>query len=225
MDKIKCNIIQNHNTKPVYIYYDNDLSLHDIQVFKDGIKELLIKDFRDGDVISMSSFFIKIVKEYDKYVLYEPNYNSFPIQWTRGITATIDFIRKQKYTEKSFTEYIDCTDITLINQSCIIGIDIDHNTKHFFMDRAEHKDSDSGWFIGDSNSKLDYSDINNLKRVSIFEVMQLTNIFSWFINFPIGYRIEFFKKLEDLVVYSAANEILKVQENSFLKEMISLYSK
>ena len=101
------------------------------------------------------------------YLFFEPDYYKTPINWIVGIEKTIKLIRYQLDTEKSFSLEYDRRELTVRN-SLLIGNDVLMNSNEIFMTRTDSSDEmDSGWFIGNINTNLDYTNISNMKKISL----------------------------------------------------------
>ncbi|MCG3696433.1 hypothetical protein [Aliarcobacter butzleri] len=119
------------------------------------------------NIFFLNTFRIKIEEFKNNLYFFEPDYYKTPINWIVEIEKTIKLIRYQLDTEKSFSLEYDRRELTVRN-SLLIGNDVFMNSNEIFMTRTDSSNEmDSGWFIGNINTNLDYTNISNMKKISL----------------------------------------------------------
>lgn len=119
------------------------------------------------NIFFLNTFRIKIEEFKNNLYFFEPDYYKTPINWIVEIEKTIKLIRYQLDTEKSFSLEYDRRELTVRN-SLLIGNDVLINSNEIFMTRTDSSNEmDSGWFIGNINTNLDYTNISNMKKISL----------------------------------------------------------
>ncbi|MEM5569188.1 hypothetical protein [Aliarcobacter butzleri] len=119
------------------------------------------------NIFFLNTFRIKIEEFKNNLYFFEPDYYKTPINWIVEIEKTIKLIRYQLDTEKSFSLEYDRRELTVRN-SLLIGNDVFMNSNEIFMTRTDRSNEmDSGWFIGNINTNLDYTNISNMKKISL----------------------------------------------------------
>jgi len=196
----------------IMMYIHNDIISTDLETIKNKII-YLINQYEDlPNIFFLNTFPVKIAKFEDNLCFFEPDYYQININWIIGVEKTIKLIRYQLDTEESFTLQYD-KELTIRN-SLLIGNDIFINSNKIFMTRTDKSDEiDSGWFIGNIDTTLDYNNTLNMKRVSLYEVFCINYKISWFINFPNSLLI-FIDN--DSIKILKNNEIVLPIQNSFI---------
>lgn len=77
-------------------------------------------------------------------------------------------MRTQTATAESFNLKNEI-EIPSLQQFALVGVDVTE-TSPIIMDRLEAQGNNSGWFIGNLATELDYNDPKNLVQQSLFEV-------------------------------------------------------
>lgn len=119
--------------------------------------------------------------------LAEPDMESFPIKWTKGITSTLRQMMLQLVMLDSVGLRQEM-DAPSIQQSLVACTRYDEQS--FFMSRSHcSSGSDSGWFIGCMNDDHDHQEPANLKCISIYEAFLNQRGIQGFASFPVGSMI------------------------------------
>ncbi|MDN5100117.1 hypothetical protein O8C83_04735 [Aliarcobacter butzleri] len=202
----------------IVMYIQDNIVSTDLEIIKNNILFLINKYQELPNIFFLNTFPIKIEEFENNLCFFEPDYYKTPINWIVGIEKTIKLIRYQLDTEKSFSLEYDRRELTVRN-SLLIGNDVLMNSNEIFMTRTDSSDEmDSGWFIGNINTNLDYTNISNMKKISLYEAFCFNHKISWFINFSNNLLIfienDKFKILKN-------NEIVYSIKNSFIDNLNS----
>ncbi|WP_152021160.1 hypothetical protein [Aliarcobacter butzleri] len=151
----------------IVMYIQDNIVSTDLEIIKNNILFLINKYQELPNIFFLNTFPIKIEEFENNLCFFEPDYYKTPINWIVGIEKTIKLIRYQLDTEKSFSLEYDRRELTVRN-SLLIGNDVLMNSNEIFMTRTDSSDEmDSGWFIGNINTNLDYTNISNMKKISL----------------------------------------------------------
>ncbi len=146
--------------------------------------------------------------------LAEPDMESFPIKWTKGITNTLRQMMLQLFMLDSVGLRREM-DAPSIRQSLVACNR--YSEPNFFMSRSQPGGgSDSGWFIGCLSDDHDHQDVANLKCVSIYEAFLHQRAFEAFASFPVGSVISVDR--DDGVKLFREDAALDIDPGSFLDE-------
>jgi hypothetical protein len=100
--------------------------------------------------------------------LWEPDMLHFPIQWSEGVTRTLAHLRLQKDAVESVLP-ADSTLFPTMQQSALICNRL-MDGEGIVLERAEPKNSDSGWYCGCRNNDHDHNNADELLCVSLYDV-------------------------------------------------------
>jgi len=150
----------------------------------------------------------------DALLLREPDLQTLPLAWTDGVTTTLRHLRLQKDTADSLG-LGDSMQIPTIRDSAILGVDVARGVESVVLERTEAKGTDSGWFIGNLASRLDYNDAGNLHRVSLYEAAIECPSIVMFMALPFGITVRYSKG--DISV-SRAGATIPPLSQSFLEQ-------
>lgn len=100
--------------------------------------------------------------------LWEPDMKQFPDFWMEGVTNTLAHLRLQKDVCESVLSSRHLS-FPMLGNSAIICNRLGQ-TQSILMDRQTPAGNDSGWFCGCTDEGHDHNSINELKRVSLYEV-------------------------------------------------------
>jgi hypothetical protein len=123
-------------------------------------------------------------------LLREPDFQTVPIVWTDGVTQTLRHLRLQKDTAESLG-LGGSMQFPTIRDSAILGVDVARNIESLILERTEDKGTDSGWFVGNLASPLDYNDPVNLRRVSLYEAAIECPLCLMFMSLPFGTTVRY----------------------------------
>ena len=145
--------------------------------------------FGSGETIQIG-WMINLLKEHGDHTLavFEPDFESFPIEWVDSVTTTLQHLRLQKDVFESVGLSQQLQFPTIL-QSSLVGADVDKSAQRLVLERAEEIANDSGWFIGHAESTCDYNDPGNLRRCSLYEVGMLVPKSIMFLALPTGCRV------------------------------------
>lgn len=202
----------------IMMHIEDNIVSTDLEIIKNNILFLINKYQELPNIFFLNTFPIKIGKFESNLCFFEPDYYKTPINWIVGIEKTIKLIRYQLDTEKSFSLEYDRRELNVRN-SLLMGNDVLMNSNEIFMIKTDSSDEmDSGWFIGNINTNLDYTNISNMKRISLYEAFCFNYKISWFINFPNNLLI--FIENDKLKILKN-NEIVYSIKNSFIDNINS----
>lgn len=117
--------------------------------------------------------------------LLEPDYNCFPIVWNEGVSKTLKLYRLQSDTA---TGLGGTPRFCSFKNSLIVGADLEQDGE-YLLERTESTD-DSGWFVGNPESKIGYEAVDNLTRVSVYALLARAPQVAMFLAIPPQVRIE-----------------------------------
>lgn len=165
--------------------YDN-ISEKDFKFLMSGIEDAISngETFKPGETYCIGSIICNIEMDGKYLTVNEPDMKSFPISEIPGIANTISILRSQKNKIELYG-LLHLMDFPSIYEYAVVGIDYE-NANDFLLERLEYDRGDSGWFVGDYNTSLDYSLSKNLKKVSVYELMLNANSVIPYLAFPIN---------------------------------------
>jgi hypothetical protein len=94
----------------------------------------------------------------------------------------------------------------------VVGADLTQGLDQLVLERSEPYGSDSGWFVARLDTKLDYDDAANLRRISIYQALLRWPRVAGFLALPIGSRVEAAERSH----ISHNGEPLEIRKGSFL---------
>ncbi len=168
----------------IIVYIHNNILKNDLNIFKNEISKLINLQDDLSKIFFFNTFPLKIDISDKKLYLFEPDYEVSLLNWVLGAEKTSKFIRCQLDTKESYRFKYLSKELTISN-SILIGIDALSDPLNIFMNRDHSTNKqDSGWFIGKIDSSLDYNDVSNIKKISLYEAFCIDFRISWFIDFP-----------------------------------------
>lgn len=183
--------------------------------FEDGIRAGVI--FKPDQLVQVGCMITRLVTvSSDELEVYEPDMKQMPIQFTGSADNTLVILRKQKSVNES---------LNLQNQ--IVFAPVNHylitcsqyRQKDFIMDRGEVENNNTGWFIGCTDKDHDHNNIENLKRISVYEAMLAKPEIIELLALPPGTFV--IKSEINLIIYKDDIE-LSVQQGSYLQQKYAL---
>ncbi len=99
--------------------------------------------------------------------LWEPDMRSMPIVWLESVSRMLGDLRLQKDVVESVLSSEELSFPSML-QSALICTRL-KTAEGLVMDRAQPKESDSGWFCGCDGEDHDHNDVGELRRVSLYE--------------------------------------------------------
>jgi len=165
-----------------------------------------------GELIELGPSTFRVSLDGEHFALTEPDFELMPITWSQGATRSLRLLRVQKdFAESYGFEPKFCN----LRQSCIVGVDL-HSATAFTLHRTASSDgSDTGWFIGNFDSALDYNDPNNLCCQSIYEAALLNKQLWPFLALPENCKVA--SSSDSFLVWRNGSE-LKPRSGSFAEE-------
>jgi len=167
--------------------------------------------YRGGELIELRSMILRIVPAEGGLSIEEPDLCGVPISWAPGVTQSLRLLRLQKDVAESVRLGAELNFPT-IRQSLIFGIDLGAPDA-LVLERCEPADHDSGWFVGRLDSELDYNQVPNLRRISVYEAILGWPRIAGFLALPPGSRVELSARARKI---SRNGKALAVQEGGFL---------
>jgi len=140
-----------------------------------------------------------------------PDQQQFPIVWTDDITKALESIVFHQFVPESFGLE---SDIPSLHDTVMVSAN--YHKFPMFMTRSEKNsddDSHSGWFIANTSPDTDISDENNLKFMTIYEVIINAPHTYKYISMPCGSQVIFDSEKPDFLY---KNKPLKALENSIV---------
>jgi hypothetical protein len=184
-----------------------------IGVLENGVRGGAV--YNQGDLVQIGWMLNRLSKKANAFLLSEPDMQTFPVKWTKGVTGTLRQLRLQKDTADSLG-LTGSIQFPTMQDSAIIGVDVDFETEELILSRAEAQDSDSGWFIGSLTSELDYNDSDHLLRVSLYETAIQFPRIVMMLALPPGMTVECSKDSDS---FSLDGETIKPTAKSFLDKL------
>lgn len=167
--------------------------------------------YEDGQTIEFGSMILRLAAVDDLFIVEEPDLLTIPISWKSGITQSMRLLRLQKDVAES-VGLGDELNSPSIRYSLLVGADLTEGAGQLVLERSEPDCSDSGWFVGRLDGKLDYNDAANLRRMSIYQAILNWPRIAGFLALPDGSRVEASERLD----ISRSGEPLEIQKGSFL---------
>jgi hypothetical protein len=181
-----------------------------VSYLQDSVQEG--KRYEDGEMMQFGSMLFRFVKAGDFLILQEPDLRAIPIVWTDGITNSMKLLRLQKDVAES-VDLGDAVDFPSIRGSLLVGADWAEASDTLVIERSEPEGLDSGWFVGRIDTRLDYNDPANLRRVSVYQAILDAPRIAGFLALPAGCRIEIARQSTTL---SYRGQALTIRKGSFL---------
>jgi hypothetical protein len=167
--------------------------------------------YDDGQMIEFGSMILRLAVSDDVFIVEEPDLRTFPISWKVGITQSMRLLRLQKDIAES-VGLGDHLEFSSIRCSLLVGTDLIEGLDMLILERSEPHASDSGWFVGRLDTKLDYNDAANLHRISVYQAILNWPRMAGFLALPAGSRVETSERL----TISRNGQPLEIQKGSFL---------
>lgn len=180
-----------HEHPEFTLVFDTSVPQADIEVLTSFLEESVAEGTRynEGDLITVGSMLFRVRRIEDTLAIEEPNLRSLPIEWTQGVTRTMQLLRLQKDIAES-VGLEDEIDPPSIRCSLLVGADLTQQDEELVLDRMESSDCDSGWFVGRKESELNYDDEANLKRISVYQGILNWPTIGGFLALPAGCRVQ-----------------------------------
>lgn len=126
--------------------------------------------FSDGESVQIGWSFTRLRQGDDGLLHFEePDFESMPIVWTSGLTATLLHLRLHKDTAMSVID-ADAMDTPSLRQSCLICTRLKAGND-FMMMRTQPDEWDSGWFIGCLEDDHDHNEPDGLVPESLYQAI------------------------------------------------------
>ncbi len=145
--------------------------------------------FDVGDLVAMGSMLLRVAMVGESFTLEEPDFRSMPIGWVEGVTRSMRHLRWQRDVAASVGLDGEI-DLPSIRSSLLVGADLSPRDETIVLDRMKSDRSDSGWFVGRSDSALAYHDEASVNRMSVYQAMVHWPKIGGFLGLPAGCRVE-----------------------------------
>jgi hypothetical protein len=166
--------------------------------------------FEVGQLFQLGWMLTKYESEDGFLTFVEPDMQSLPISWARGLTNTLLQYRIQCDTAES----LGVPNVfPSIRQSLIVGVDLRSATTGYVLERQISED-DSGWFVGNYDSELDYGQPEALERMSLYELALIAPKLIMFLGLSAEIRITFTNRHLDIKFNGSS---LNLKAGSFLE--------
>ena len=174
------------------LVFDTSVPQADIEVLASFLEDSVAEGtrYKDGDLITVGSMLFRVAMIKDALSIEEPNLLSLPIEWTQGVSRTMQLLRLQKDIAESLG-LEDEIDPPSIRCSLLVGANLTLQDKELVLDRVNASVCDSGWFVGRQDSELNYEDKATLKRISVYQAILNWPQIGGFLALPVGCRVEF----------------------------------
>jgi hypothetical protein len=142
----------------------------DVDFFRDALETWVLEGerFKDGETVQYGWSMLTVRRTEDGHLsLWEPDFQSLPIQWVDSVTATLEHLRVQKDVCESYFDSVALA-IPSLQSSCIVCVRL-QGSEVVVLDRAEPEGADSGWFIGCLQRDHDHDAVSELHKVSVYE--------------------------------------------------------
>ncbi len=170
--------------------------------------------FSGGELIDLGSMLLRLRRSGQLIDLQEPLLGQVPIRWQVGVSNSLRLLRLQKDVAASVGQ-LERIEFAKLRSWILVGVDVDPFADSFLLERVEHVESDSGWFVGLPDSRIDYGNADSLRRISVFEAISDWPRVAGFLALPTGSRVEIGKTK---CVISYLDETLTPEKGSLLDE-------
>lgn len=141
--------------------------------------------------------------------LWEPQFDSVPIRWTKGVDNTFRHLIIQKSVCELFALE---PDFPSLRSAGIVSADFLQNTDGFAMTRDRPTNNDSGWIFRGANEPTSVSaQFRSLFEVSFYQ----TNIIP-FLALPVGANVT---KVGGVIQANAAGKSISSKESELLRKL------
>ncbi len=130
---------------------------------------------QNGDVflpeqtVQLGWSILKVSKDNEGCLTFsEPDFTSFPIRFVPGVSKSLHHLFIQKSIAES-VGLMEEIDIPSLRMSAIICSKFSTD-KPLFFSRSKPMENDSGWFFGCLDKTHDHNSIDQLQRVSLYDV-------------------------------------------------------
>lgn len=187
--------------------WDEDLiPLVDVRWFENWLRDFLVATPALGSSYSIQVGFLVLNLKASadaKYSVWEPDCETFPIEWKRSITNTLGCMRLQKDVCESYLFSRDALTVPSCRESAIVCSRWD-DAGDILCVREQPSHNDSGWFFGCTDPSHDHENHENLVRKSLYEIIcyrrdlipflglpEMTTLFYTNGEFTVNFRSEF----------------------------------
>lgn len=188
-----------------------------LQHLADGIEEMVATGSRFKPKQTFQfGLSLTTVQSYDKtrLTLHEPDMRSMPIAWVPGVTWTVEQMFLQISCLQSVGWRPELKNVVL-NASLLACPRF--RERSFFMNRMEPSDDcDSGWFVGCNDDDHDHNNLENLRRISLYEALLGQPDIGPFLTFPFEASITFDRGRELKIQLEEEN--IEIAPGTFLHE-------
>lgn len=201
-----------------FIVFDPAIPQPDIESLISFLEESVQggTQYTNGDLITYGSMLLRVVETDNYLMLEEPDLRSLPIEWIPGASQSIKLLRLQRDIAESIGLENEITPPS-IRWSLLVGADLTQQNEDLILDRVETDDSDSGWFVGNGDTVLDYNDEANLSRISVYQAILNWPQISGFLALPAGCRVDV---SDAKPVFTRNDRLLEIKPGSFLDVFI-----
>jgi hypothetical protein len=179
-----------------------------IEFFEHSIREG--KQYRANETVQIG-WMVTMLKEASDGDLevWEPQFDSIPIKWTRGVNNTL----RHLIVQRSITGLLDCEPVfpSLRQAGTVSPIFLKHHNE-FLMERATPSGNDSGWCFLDVTKERSGNELKSLFEIS-FHCMHIIP----FLALPPGTRVS---KRHEVVTVQLRNRTILSSENETLKRVV-----
>lgn len=171
MKALRTTTCEHHGHPELRIAYDSDVVLaNDAEWLLRWIEESVAGGmrFEIGQTCQVGWIVTQIrLHESGDLILWEPDMQGLPVQWSEAVNYTLAHLRTQKDVVESVLGAEDLLFPSMC-QSALICTRI-ANSGGVVMERVEPNNTDSGWFCGCREAGHDHNDVAELRRVSLYE--------------------------------------------------------
>ncbi len=197
---------------------DSAIPQSDVDAMIDFLKESVQsgKKFGDGETIDFGSMLIRLVALNDDLALQEPDLRTIPISWTEGITNSMKLLRLQKDIGES-VGFGDELNFPSIRYSLLVGADWTERLDTLVLERSDHDGLDSGWFVGQLDTEIDYNNPSNLRRISVYQAILDAPHIAGFLALPTGCCVEISGQYKT-IFYNG--QYIKIKNGSYMDKWV-----
>ncbi|MGZ0164300.1 MAG: immunity protein Imm33 domain-containing protein [Planctomycetales bacterium] len=174
--------------------------------------------YLDGETLQFGCMMTVLQMEDGILTLCEPKWGTLPIEWAPSVTRTLHYMRIQQDTAES-VGLGNLVAFPNICQSVLVADDLlEKGDGPLLLARNHPEGNDSGWFFGNLNSTVDYTNPENLTRRSLYDLMVRFPESIMYLAMPEESQIE---AGEGHVELFHADTQLEVRSDSFLAARLS----
>lgn len=146
------------------------------------------RDLATGDTFQIESMLLKFDCGEGGCWIYEPDFESMPVRWTRDVSRSVMMHRSQSEIAR-LCGFADIEPVSMLG-SLVQGIDVGKGDRELVLERTARQGLDSGWFVGSADPEVSYDEPTSLRCLSVYEAILDNPSISPFLGLPQGAYVE-----------------------------------